>query len=78
MPKTIIELQQEVMKKLDLIAKKRSVSRSSLVRQAIEAWLEKQEASVKSTSNVFGILKNSKEFSTDSVDIQNKLRSEWK
>lgn len=73
--KTLIDIQSDVIQKLDLIAKKRNVSRAHLVRVAIDLWL-KNEASAKASPRVFGILKDKK--GEDGVDLQRKLRGEWK
>ena len=75
MAKTLIDIQSNVIEKLDLIAKKRKVSRAALVRIAIDTWLEKQTVNNK-PSNAFGILKDKKP--KDGVIVQRKLRGEWK
>ena len=75
MGKTLIDIQNEIIAKLDVIAAQRKVSRASLIRMAIDAWLDKQKEP-SSSEEVFGILKDS--HLDDSVQIQRKLRGEWK
>ncbi|MBM3886360.1 ribbon-helix-helix protein, CopG family [Candidatus Dependentiae bacterium] len=74
MAKALIEIPDEIIEKLDLIAKKRRSSRSSLIRTAITMWIEEQKNFSK--QEAFGILKNKEP--EDGIKFQRKIRGEWK
>ena len=74
MAKTLIEIPNEVIAQLDVLAKEKSVSRSVLIRKAIDDMLK--ELKKPKGKKAFGILKD--KLAGDSVDYQRKLRNEWK
>lgn len=73
MTKKLIDIQDESIKKLSLIAKETHVSSSELIRKAVEEFLLKYEKSKE--IDVFGILAKRK--FTDPVKYQRKMRGEW-
>lgn len=70
MARTLIDIPADKLRALDEVALQRDISRSALVRVAIDEFLKKQKQPV----DVFGILKNEK---VDGLKLQDKLRSEW-
>ncbi len=74
MAKTLIDIPDEVIGQFDSIAEQQHMSRSALIRLALTKWLEEQKKTEK--TEAFGILKNSN--IEDSVDLQRKIRNEWK
>ena len=70
MARTLIDIPADKLRALDEVALQRDISRSPLVRIAIDEFLKKQSQPV----DVFGILKNEK---VDGLKLQDKLRSEW-
>lgn len=73
MAKALIDIPNDIIEQLDLIAKDRHLSRSALIRTAITMWISEQ----KSTNNeAFGILKDSD--IDEGVSFQRKIRGEWK
>jgi metal-responsive CopG/Arc/MetJ family transcriptional regulator len=70
--RALIDISKESIEKLDFFAKQSHVSRASLIRKAIEDFLENQKPLSK---NAFGLLKN--EDLLDGVEFQKKTRDEW-
>ena len=73
MTRTLIDIPTELIEKLDVISKNRHVSRTHLIRLAIDLWLKEQKPIVH--KQAFGILKN--HAIKDSVELQRKMRREW-
>lgn len=73
MTKKLVDISDESMKKLNLIAKETHISSSELVRRAVDEFLIKHEKSKE--TDVFGILAKRKV--ADPVKYQRKIRSEW-
>lgn len=73
MPRALIDIPTEVIEKLDVISKNRHVSRSQLIRSAIDLWLKEQKPTF--TKKAFGILKN--QGINDGLDFQKNVRGEW-
>jgi Arc/MetJ-type ribon-helix-helix transcriptional regulator len=69
MLRTLVSIPESMASKLDNLAKKKHLSRSDVIRTAIEDWLKTQ-----TKPDAFGILKASK---VDGIKLQRKLRSEW-
>lgn len=72
--KTIFEIPDTDIKKLDEISSERNVSRTQLVREAINQYLQNQVSSKKSFDTAFGLLKSEK---LDALKFQKKVRGEW-
>lgn len=75
MAKALIDIPNELIEKLDVIAKNRRLSRSALIRTAITLWIEEQK-NTPIPNKAFGILKNSD--IDEGVSYQRKIRGEWK
>ena len=70
--RTLIDIPQETVIQLDFFAKQSKISRSALIRAAIDLFLKQQR---KEKTNVFGLLKN--ENIPDGVIFQDQIRDEW-
>lgn len=70
--RTIINLQDTLLDQLSEMAENAHISRSELIRQALQTYLEQQAP--KAAPNVFGLWKNKR---VDGLAFQNKQRSEW-
>jgi metal-responsive CopG/Arc/MetJ family transcriptional regulator len=70
--RTLIDIGEVELKALDQIARKRKVSRASLVREALAAYVI-AEAEPEDDS-AFGICAERK---IDGLDYQQRLRAEW-
>jgi len=75
MAKVLIDIPDEAIERLDVLAQGRDTSRAALIRMALAGWLEEQKR-VHSPKEAFGILKDDQ--AEDSVDVQRKIRGEWK
>ncbi len=74
--RTIIEIEEEKLEALTLLAKEKHMSRAALIRQAINSLLKtslKQHQAME--TDVFGILKGP--LKVEGLTFQKKLRSEW-
>lgn len=71
--RTIIEIPKEVVEELDRIGTNENRSRASLIRDAIDDFLETKTDRTDKTAS-FGIWKNR---NVDGLDLQQALRSEW-
>lgn len=80
MTRILVDIPEKEVKMLDNIATNKSISRASLIREAVNELIKKYQSS-KSSKNMLGALKG--EFSidgteyTDGVEYQRKLRDEW-
>lgn len=72
--RTLIDIEKEKLQALTVLAKKNHVSRASLVRKAIDNFLELSPPQQKS-QKAFGLLKSRPHL--EGLDFQKKLRSEW-
>lgn len=72
--RTIVDLPEDDVKNLDLIAKHMDVSRAELVRRSVAEYLAKTEATP-ITNDIFGKFKDT--FKADSLEIESAWRSEW-
>ncbi len=72
--RTIIDLPEDDIKHLDIIAKHMDVSRTELVRRSVAEYLAKTEAEpIK--HDIFGKLESA--FKGDSLEVERKWRAEW-
>jgi predicted transcriptional regulator len=73
MRRTLVDLEETQIQALDEIASKdRRKSRASLIRDAVDAFLEKNKP--EQPHDGYGLWKNKK---VDGLDYQEKLRGEW-
>ena len=70
--RTIIEVPDDDIKRLDRIVEQQKKSRAAIIREAIRIYLESKV--VGSDKAAFGIWKEKK---VDSIDYQEDIRSEW-
>lgn len=73
--RTIIEIPDSYVQRLDELKQQRGVSRSELVREAVERYLESAVGSVEDTA--FGVWAAEGGLQEDGVIYQRRLRSEW-
>lgn len=69
--RTLIDIPDEQINSLAVIAEAQKTSRSELVRRAIAAYIEQLKPT---TVDAFGLWRNQKE---DGLTYQERLRSEW-
>ena len=74
MTRALIDFKQDSLNRLDRIAAEAHTSRSALIREAVDFWLDTQEKP--NNINAFGILKNQKN-TIDGLVFQEKARKEW-
>ncbi len=70
--RTLIDIPQETVIQLDFFAKQSKISRSALIRAAIDLFLKQQK---KEKTNAFGLLKNRN--IPDGLIFQDQIRDEW-
>ena len=73
--RTIVEIPDSYVRRLDQLKQQRGVSRSELVREAVERYLESAAGSTEDTA--FGIWAAEGDPREDGVAYQSRLRSEW-
>ncbi|TVR33434.1 MAG: ribbon-helix-helix protein, CopG family [Spirochaetaceae bacterium] len=73
--RTIIEIPDSYVQRLDELKQQRRVSRSELIREAVERYLESAAGSVEDTA--FGVWAEQGARREDGVTYQQRLRSEW-
>jgi metal-responsive CopG/Arc/MetJ family transcriptional regulator len=72
--RTIVDLPKEQIDALDRLRKSERVSRTALIRRAIEAYLHAHERPTLQKLPGFGAWKGK---SLDGLDYQEKIRAEW-
>ena len=72
--RTIIELPEEQIAKLDALRAMEHLSRAELIRRAVDAYLQAHTAASLSDQPGFGAWKRTGE---DGVALQRRLRAEW-
>ncbi len=70
--RTLIDLPEEYIRKLDDLRKKTNISRSAAIREAVKIFLEARINT--QAKDAFGSWKNKK---TTGLEYQNKIRKEW-
>lgn len=73
--RTIIEIPDSYVKRLDELKRQRRVSRSELVREAVERYLESSAGTVDDVA--FGVSAAESDEPEDAVAYQQRLRAEW-
>jgi predicted transcriptional regulator len=71
MMQTLVDIGEDELKALDALAERQQVSRSSLIRKAVDDFLARQ---VQARQAAFGLWS---EAPSDGLDYQNKIRAEW-
>jgi len=72
MGRILLDLSDEVIKRLDDLKQQRNLPRAELLREAIEQYLEKQTKTT--ISDALGLWQGCEE---DGVEFERKLREEW-
>ena len=70
--RTIVEIPQEQIEEMDRLRKTKRVSRTELIRQAVETFLREQRQTA--GHGAFGIWKSKP---VDALAMERKLRKEW-
>jgi predicted transcriptional regulator len=73
--RTIVDIPDSVIKKLDKLARKKQASRAELVRRAVQNYIRDLEH-IPSFDEVYGLWKDRADIG-DSVEYQRKMRKEW-
>lgn len=68
--RTIVDIPEATLRRLDALAKEQKVSRAELVRKAVEAFAGKEH----SLDRYFGLWKD---WPVDGVEYQRAIRTEW-
>ena len=71
--RTLVDIPEDRLKALDVLARKRRVSRAEVIRNAVDEHLRRQPGDL-DVGEVFGLWKDRK---LDGLEYQRKLRSEW-
>lgn len=74
MGRILLDLSDEVIKRLDILKQQRNLPRAELLREAVEQYLEKQSQAELMISGALGIWQECEE---DGVEYERKLREEW-
>lgn len=69
--RTLVDLPEGELERLNVLSRARKVSRAELIRQAVAGFLEHNKAGLEDS---FGIWKKR---GVDGVEYQEKLRGEW-
>ena len=72
MSRTIVDIPKEHIEALDRLRAKQRVTRASLIREAIEAYLVTHHTGL--AEEAFGVWRNNP---VDSLAYENEIRSEW-
>ncbi|TVQ23417.1 MAG: ribbon-helix-helix protein, CopG family [Spirochaetaceae bacterium] len=73
--RTIVEIPDAYVKRLDELKRQRRVSRSELVREAVERYLDSPAGTVEDLA--FGVWAADRAEPVDAVAYQQRLRAEW-
>lgn len=74
MGRILLDLSDEVIKRLDDLKVQRNLPRAELLREAVEQYLERQDQAETTISRALGLWQGCEE---DGVEYQRKLREEW-
>lgn len=74
MGRILLDLSDDVIKRLDDLKAQRNLPRAELLREAVEQYLERQDRAEITISNALGLWQGCEE---DGVEYQRKLREEW-
>jgi len=73
--RTIVDIPPHDIGVLDSLARHKNASRTELIRQAVQLFIEKN-TNLPTLEEMFGLWKDRKEIG-DGVEYQRKMRSEW-
>lgn len=74
MGRILLDLSDEVIKRLDDLKQQRNLPRAELLREAVEQYLERQGQAETTISNALRLWQGCEE---DGVEYQRTLREEW-
>lgn len=74
MGRILLDLSDEMIKRLDDLKQQRNLPRAELLREAVEQYLERQGQAETTISNALGLWQACEE---DGVEYQKTLREEW-
>ncbi|EAV1166453.1 ribbon-helix-helix protein, CopG family [Salmonella enterica subsp. diarizonae] len=74
MGRILLDLSDDVIKRLDDLKVQRNLPRAELLREAVEQYLERQDRAKTTISKALGLWQGCEE---DGVEYQRKLREEW-
>ncbi|EGB7048309.1 ribbon-helix-helix protein, CopG family [Salmonella enterica] len=74
MGRILLDLSDDVIKRLDDLKVQRNLPRAELLREAVEQYLERQDRAETTISKALGLWQGREE---DGVEYQRKLREEW-
>ncbi|EAM9428396.1 TPA_asm: ribbon-helix-helix protein, CopG family [Salmonella enterica] len=74
MGRILLDLSDDVIKRLDDLKVQRNLPRAELLREAVEQYLERQDRAETTISKALGLWQVCEE---DGVEYQRKLREEW-
>lgn len=74
MGRILLDLSDEVIKRLDDLKQQRNLPRAELLREAVEQYLERQGQAESTISSALGLWQGCDE---DGVEYQRTLREEW-
>lgn len=74
MGRILLDLSDDVIKRLDDLKVQRNLPRAELLREAVEQYLERQDRAETTISKALGPWQGCEE---DGVEYQRKLREEW-
>ncbi|WP_433637878.1 CopG family transcriptional regulator [Kluyvera georgiana] len=74
MGRILLDLSDEVIRRLDELKQQRNMPRAELLREAVEMYLEKQNQAEQAIAGALGIWQ---ECEDDGVEFERQLREEW-
>jgi metal-responsive CopG/Arc/MetJ family transcriptional regulator len=74
MGRILLDLSDEVIKRLDDLKQQRNLPRAELLREAVEQYLERQSQSEATIASALGLWQGCEE---DGVEYQRTMREEW-
>lgn len=74
MGRILLDLSDEVIKRLDDLKQQRNLPRAELLREAVEQYLERQGQAESTISSALGLWQGCDE---DGLEYQRTLREEW-
>ncbi|EFT1501593.1 ribbon-helix-helix protein, CopG family [Salmonella enterica] len=74
MGRILLDLSDDVIKRLDDLKVQRNLPRAELLREAVEQYLERQDRAETTISKALGLWQGCE---GDGVEYQRKLREEW-
>ncbi|EIS4294999.1 ribbon-helix-helix protein, CopG family [Salmonella enterica] len=74
MGRILLDLSDDVIKRLDDLKVQRNLPRAELLREAVEQYLERQDRAETTISKALGLWQGCEK---DGVEYQRKLREEW-